>query len=593
MKKIILTCAALSSCIIHANTVNWNEWTLYHHESLTSECAARLTGNAAIPEVAGKRLKGNKVTITGKGIDFRKKFNLSPRAMYPALLVKQVELPQDQVVKLGCGVDWWVEGYCNGKIVYSTFGTGNISYPPASKDNIMTLPLKKGKNLIVLYLQSGNGSFLTALDVYPADTPAGTISHRVEYESVFPVRLELRNGPWLIAPDTGTVTVMFMSQSACGSAVEYRKKGADAWQSKYNICGGALRFDQTLHRIVLDHLEPGIEYEYRAVLFFDTGNKLPQKTYSFTAPSADENMAFNFFATGDTQFGITERGNYLSKYQKYINESAFHITLGDLSDIYTDFDMALFGGYFNHLTEKNYHSKPFVAVRGNHELRGKEQGRWFDLLAPDRNKGYYSFRYGPVLFIVLDTGGDEPFREQSPDTFEYMQSYMQRQQQYLQQLADSPEYAQAKYRIVLAHAAMHTQKYESLLSSTARYLMQPLQKAAKSDPAKRIHLYLTGHVHRYRRSIPGTTSVYANSPVPAEHLKSGKEWDFTILSCCGPNQAKQPINSGTLVKVNREKLEIHSFDDQNRCIDHFSIDTQGKVIEINTPDKKDFLKLYQ
>ena len=196
-----------------------------------------------------------------------------------------------------------------------------------------------------------------------------------------------------------------------------RKKGADAWQSKYNICGGALRFDQTLHRIVLDHLEPGSEYEYRAVLFQDAENKLPQKTYSFTAPAADENMAFNFFATGDTQFGITERGNYLSKYQKYINESSFHMTLGDLSDMYTDFDMALFGGYFNHLTEKNYHSKPFVAVRGNHELRGKEQGRWFDLLAPARDKGYYSFRYGPVLFIVLDTGGDEPFRDQNPDTF--------------------------------------------------------------------------------------------------------------------------------------------------------------------------------
>lgn len=590
MKKLILSCAAAGCAVLCRGEINWHQWQFFHHPDLTRECAAELSGQAAIPEVGGKALEGSPVNITAAGIDLRKELKLPAQALYPAILVKQVVLAQDRLVKLGCGTDWYLEAYCNRKIVYSNFGTGNITYPPSSQDNIIALPLKKGNNIIVLYLQSGVGSFFTALEEQSDGKPAGTISHRVEHESVFPARLELRNGPWLIAPDNGTVTVMFMSQSACGSSVEYRKKGSADWLCQYNIRGGSMSFDRTLHRIVLQELEPGAEYEYRVVLWDDEKIRKSLSLHSFIAPESDNQLSFNFFATGDTQFGVNERGEFLQKYQKYIDKSAFHITLGDLSDTYNDLDLALFGGYFNYLTKENYHNKPFVAVRGNHELRGKERNRWFDLLAPDPEKGYYSFRYGPVMFVVLDTGGDEPFRELNKQTFLYMQKYMKEQHRYLEQLAASREYAEVSYRIILAHAAPHTQKYDALLSATARYLMEPLQKAAKDDPAKRIHLYLTGHVHRYRRSVPGSTQVYACSPVPVECTRSGKEYDFTILSCCGPNQIKEPVSSGTLVKVAADKLLIKSFDENDRCFDHFSIDIQGKVTEYG--NKTEILKLY-
>ncbi|MBR2358687.1 MAG: hypothetical protein IKA65_11775, partial [Lentisphaeria bacterium] len=64
MKKLILSCAAAGCAVLCCGEINWHQWQFFHHPDLTRECAAELSGQAAIPEVGGKALEGSPVNIT-------------------------------------------------------------------------------------------------------------------------------------------------------------------------------------------------------------------------------------------------------------------------------------------------------------------------------------------------------------------------------------------------------------------------------------------------------------------------------------------------------------------------------------------------
>ena len=67
---------------------------------------------------------GRKVTIPADGVDLNKILQQPPQSWYQAILTKKVKGPQAVTVKLGMGVDWCFEVYCNNKIVYSTYRSG-------------------------------------------------------------------------------------------------------------------------------------------------------------------------------------------------------------------------------------------------------------------------------------------------------------------------------------------------------------------------------------------------------------------------------------------------------------------------------------
>ena len=268
------------------------------------------------------------------------------------------------------------------------------------------------------------------------------------------------------------------------------------------------------------------------------------------------------------------------------------ISIGDLTSIYDDFDAMLFGGYFNWQSPEVYHGKPFIAVRGNHELRGKERARWFDLVGPASGKGYYSFTYGNVCFVALDCWGEEEDYESRPLVGNAVKSYLEEQRKWVEELVKSPEYCNAQYRIIMAHSAPYAVALESKICKVANYLAEPLFKASLSGEAQ-IHLFLAGHIHVYRRTVPGTNRVYANTPVSEKQVVTWKNFNFPIMIFDGPGKNRGFEASASTVKVTPEGLEVKSFDEHSRCFDHFFIDKNGKLCEIDEPYKKSILKLYE
>lgn len=593
MKKIQLCCAAFGMAATCAGEIDWQNWQAYSHDKLTPEIALKLTVSAPIPVIGKEKLSGKNLNIPSGGGDLNELLNVTPKEVNKALLVKVVEVPADMTVKLGLGADWWFEVYCNGKISSGTLRAGgNIDYPPAAKDHYVALELKKGLNVVAVFAQSGSiGKFTFAVEKVSAEMPVSRISRRNECEALLPSQQQLRHGPWLIAPDRGTVTVGMLTDGyVYGAGVEYRIAGEKDWQCKWDTLGGVLRSDSDLHRITLDNLKPGAEYEYRILLASENKKFKALETHTFTA-APDDDRDFSFFVTGDTQFGSAKRGRLLKKWQKLTESCDFQVSLGDMANIYDDFDVMFFGGYLNWQGKKIYHGKPFVSVRGNHEMRGTERSRWFGVLSAGREKGYHSFTWGKTFFIVLDTGGDGTDIGKNSMTAEATKEYMSAQRQWLEKIVDSAEYKNAKFRIVLSHEAPHSHRV-SKMNDIARFISGPLLEAAK-DEKYPVHLWLSGHIHRYRRTIPRTTAAYGNAPCDPSDMSTGSEYNFPILTVEGPGKNSPLAASATVVKVSGEEIEVKSFDEAESCFDHFIIHSDGKITEKDNEYKNGMLKIYR
>jgi len=420
---------------------------------------------------------------------------------------------------------------------------------------------------------------------------AGAVSRKSANAVCDPGQCDLQHGPWLLEPSPGAVTVVFLTAENVAGGVEYRQKGSKNWQQKWHTQGGILQRSTDLHRIRLTGLEPGKVYEYRVLTAVNGSEYKTLAAHEFTVPPQDK-TDFTFFVTSDTQFPPITRGKYIRNWQKLLDKAVFHVTLGDLADTYDDFEQMLFDGYMDWLSAETYHNKPFIAVRGNHELRGRQCDRWFGLLGPSSGKGYYSFRWGKVCFVVLDTWGGKKDLGLNRLSNNEVKKYLQEQRKWVEELVNSPDYTTADYRIIMAHSSPHACNPAEGISGNAIMIAEPLFKASLNG-GKRIHLYLAGHIHKYRRTIPGTTAVYSNARVVAGEVADGKKFNFPIVIFDGPGKNIGFDLSASIIKVAADKLEIKSFDEDSRCFDHFTVDKQGKLNEIDNPYKKSILKKYE
>ena len=583
IKKSLLIAAVLTGCLLMgADSINWHEWQIIYGKGITPEKAAALRSS--------EKINAPVIEVPAAGIDLDKLLKTPAASGKKAVLVKKIVSEKDQNIKLGIGVNRGFEVYCNNKIAYSSCRAGgNGESMITAADHIVALDLRKGENVVAIYLVSGRTGLSAALQVMPPETPAGSISRMTVNEVYDPSKFALRHGPWLLEPAPGAMTVAFLTDGYVAGGVEYRLKGSKEWQNKWHTIGGILQNSTDLHRIRLTGLIPGRIYEYRVLIALNGNDYKALDTHEFTVPDAEQ-QEFEFFVTSDTQFGPVERGRYMANWRKLMANSAFHVMAGDLSDVFDDYDAMLFGGFFAWLTPEVYHNKPFISVRGNHELRGRECGRWFGLLGPDGDKGYYAFRYGKACLVVLDSGGGISDRKRNTLSANAMKEYMLQQRKWVEKLVDSPEYANAEYRIILAHFSPHA--CNPVGTEMLKYVAEPLFKGS-IDNSKRIHLYIAAHIHKYRRTIPGTTSVFANAKVVLGEVVDGKKYNFPILILDGPGKKLGFELSASTVKVTPDFLEIKSFDEKSRCFDHFTVDKQGKIREIDNPYKKSVLKLYE
>jgi predicted phosphodiesterase len=162
--------------------------------------------------------------------------------------------------------------------------------------------------------------------------------------------------------------------------------------------------------------------------------------------------------------------------------------------------------------------KPFYFVRGNHEPRGGAARDLPNYLALPNNHYYYTFNYGPIFAVVLDSGEDKLDNDKEYSGLADFENYRQLQTKWLEDIYESEAYKNAKYKIAFVHIPLNMDD-----NNTEADYLKNYQKDWRDLLNKmKIDAVFSGHTH-----------------VPALIKPDGKEFTFPTIIGGGPTENQE------------------------------------------------------
>ena len=104
---------------------------------------------------------------------------------------------------------------------------------------------------------------------------------------------------------------------------------------------------------------------------------------------------------------------------------------------------------------------------------------------------YYTFRQGPVFFVILDSGEDKPDNDIEYGGLADFDRYRSEQAQWLKGVLESKEYQEAPVKIVISHVPLVSTKKNWHAEQELLDKFVPLLNQHKPD------LVMSGHWHVY------------------------------------------------------------------------------------------------
>ena len=130
-------------------------------------------------------------------------------------------------------------------------------------------------------------------------------------------------------------------------------------------------------------------------------------------------------------------------------------------------------------------------TRGNHETRGSFATAFQDYFSPKQEHIYYTFRQGPVCFVILDSGEDKPDSDLEYAGINVYDQYRTEQAEWLKGVLESKEYKEAPFKVVVCHIPPFG-GWHGDQEVLDKFI--PLLNNAGVD------IMLCGHLHRYIRN---------------------------------------------------------------------------------------------
>lgn len=307
----------------------------------------------------------------------------------------------------------------------------------------------------------------------------------------------------------------------------------------------------TVHKIKINKLEKGTTYRYRIY----SQEVLDEQDYQITyGPVTASNVyskapltfrtlnsdkeTINFMMVNDIHGDNVKLNNLLKDFKK--GETDFVLFNGDMVS-HMDNESQLFEGFINTSVKLFASETPFYMVRGNHESRGVYAKQYLNYFPTPTGMPYYTFKEGPVFFIVMDGGEDKPDND-----IEYLgtaafDQYREEEAEWLRKVVESDDFKSSPFKVAVIHVPPVQDTWHGPLHTKKMFL--PILNNAKID------LMLCGHLHRHIYNPPHTDGA-----------------DFPVL-----------INSNShvlKVNANTQKMNIHIEDEKGKTIKTFSYDTQ-------------------
>ena len=341
--------------------------------------------------------------------------------------------------------------------------------------------------------------------------------------ALLPVTLQaadtcFRGGPYLQELSPDGVTVVFENTVPTFSWVEIRRKGSSSFSMYYQEVEGQHQAYDYIQApsaalpvqnfaIRINGLKPGTMYQYRIC-----AQKIDQmKPYSLTLSTQYESDWYEFStpsneATTHRLLVLSDMHNRPSVLQNFLTaldcQTADHIIYaGDMMD---NMQMTATNGsalkaeepyasFINVSTQLFATQKDFCMLRGDHETKG-DIADYFGTYFPHQSgKLYNAYRWGNLEIVLLD--GGEALPDDDPTARTNMLAaynpYRQEEARWLEQLIQTTEYKEAKYRIVVSHLPIPCASDDEKQAGAKYFadLMLPILNQANVD------LLVCGHLH--------------------------------------------------------------------------------------------------
>ena len=301
--------------------------------------------------------------------------------------------------------------------------------------------------------------------------------------------------PYLQNPMANAMTICWITAKPSHSWVEFQEVKGGEQRKAQAVVLGLVVANNTMHRITLRNLKPGVTYRYRVcsreIQMFKPYEKTFGETifsdfYQFTTPDPS-NREVSMLILND----IHDRPLSFGQLMKLNGTDPFDFVFlnGDMFD-YQESEQQLIDHLIQPCTEIFASEKPFLFVRGNHETRGKFAYHLADYFENINNQPYFSFTRGPVHFISLDTGEDKVDEDVEYDGLAAFDAFRKEEARWLEAESQSKSAKEAAFRVVLMHIPpFHSGDWHGTMH--CRKLFSPLFEKYGVD------MVISGHTHRY------------------------------------------------------------------------------------------------
>ena len=269
-------------------------------------------------------------------------------------------------------------------------------------------------------------------------------------------------GPWISDVTETSFTVNWVTEGATLSWVEAgiddgKVFYASEKQRYYQSVAGK-RMTGNKHSITVSGLQPGTRYQYRICgkRIADESNAYVMKYGSEKAVRTKNTVRTLDHNADSCRFAIVSDIHARDEHFKSLvsglkpQDLDFFVVNGDLVSHIYDIDKTT-----HHAVDPIQPlvaNLPYLYVRGNHEGRGHSHYKLSEIFPMrERDGWYYTFRQGPVAFIVLDAGEDKPDSDVEYGGLAEYDAYRRTELAWLKEAVKRPEIASAPIKICLMH----------------------------------------------------------------------------------------------------------------------------------------------
>ena len=310
----------------------------------------------------------------------------------------------------------------------------------------------------------------------------------------------------------------------------------------------------TVHKIKLTGLTKGTAYRYR---IFSQEVMEEQDYQIFYGPIASTNVYTKAPLTFRTLDSSQEKVRFFMVNDIHGNNDLFNSLLKEVKKGETDFvlfngdmvshmdsEQQLFEGFVTSAVKKFASEIPFYMVRGNHESRGRFAQNYLKYFPTPTGMPYYTFKQGPVFFIIMDGGEDKPDND-----IEYLgtgafDAYREEEAAWLQQVVASQEFKTAPFKVVVIHVPPTQSTWHGPLH-TKKMFVPILNKAG-------IDLMLCGHLHQHIYAEPGTEGCNFPLLINSNKQVLDVSADNKTLNIVVKDEAGNPVKTFTFQAKKQE-----------------------------------------